>query len=129
MGRSSPRSRLKGHLLGTSGAPQGHLQGVLDVPKVSQNLASVSLSSSFTVSDVQMINPAHADARAHTHADADADAGERREELVGIAFNRLMKMSLPGGDHLTTWRYNTVKVFSSYLSQSHHHSYNSQMEI
>ena len=39
------------------------------------------------------------------------DAGDRREELVGIAFNRLMKMSLPGGDHLTTWRYNTVKVF------------------
>jgi len=38
--------------------------------------------------------------------------GERREELVGIAFNRLMKMSLPGGDHLTTWRYNTVKAWN-----------------
>ena len=38
------------------------------------------------------------------------NTGERREELVGIAFNRLMKMSLPGGDHLSTWRYNTVKV-------------------
>ena len=38
--------------------------------------------------------------------------GERREELVGIAFNRLTKMSLPGGDHLTSWRYNSVKVSS-----------------
>merc|ERR1719319_46816 len=36
--------------------------------------------------------------------------GERREELVGIAFNRLTKMSLPGGDHLTSWRYNSVKA-------------------
>merc|ERR1712179_306067 len=36
--------------------------------------------------------------------------GERKDELVGIAYNRLMKMSLPGGDHLTTWRYNTVKA-------------------
>ena len=46
------------------------------------------------------------------------DAGDRREELVGIAFNRLMKMSLPGGDHLTTWRYNTVKVFFNNIIKS-----------
>jgi len=38
--------------------------------------------------------------------------GERREELVGIAFNRLTKMSLPGGDHLTSWRYNSVKAWN-----------------
>ena len=36
--------------------------------------------------------------------------GERREELVGIAFNRMMRMGLVSGEHLTTWRYNTVKV-------------------
>ena len=46
------------------------------------------------------------------------DAGDRREELVGIAFNRLMKMSLPGGDHLTTWRYNTVKVFFKIIKKA-----------
>ena len=49
MGRSSPRSRLKGHLLGTSGAPQGHLQGTLDVPKVSQNLAAPKFVRTFWV--------------------------------------------------------------------------------
>jgi len=38
--------------------------------------------------------------------------GERREELVGIAFNRLMRMSLATGDHVTTWRYNTVKAWN-----------------
>ena len=36
--------------------------------------------------------------------------GERKEELIGIAFNRMMRMNLSSGDHLTTWRYNTVKV-------------------
>ena len=33
----------------------------------------------------------------------------KREELLGIAFNRLMRMDL-GGGHLKTWRYNTMKV-------------------
>ena len=36
--------------------------------------------------------------------------GERREELIGVAFNRIMRMGLNNGEHLTTWRYNTVKV-------------------
>ena len=36
--------------------------------------------------------------------------GERREELLGIAFNRVMRMGIINGEHLTTWRYNTVKV-------------------
>ena len=38
--------------------------------------------------------------------------GERKEELMGIAFNRMMRMGLISGEHLTTWRYNTVKVRS-----------------
>jgi len=38
--------------------------------------------------------------------------GERREELVGIAFNRMMRMGLVSGEHLTTWRYNTVKAWN-----------------
>jgi len=36
--------------------------------------------------------------------------GEKKEELLGIAFNRLMRMSLQFGDHLKTWRFNTIKV-------------------
>ena len=40
--------------------------------------------------------------------------GERREELIGIAYNRLMRMGLVNGEHITTWRYNTVKVEKYY---------------
>jgi kindlin 2 len=36
--------------------------------------------------------------------------GEKRDELLGIAYNRIMRMSLQTGDHLKTWRYNTIKV-------------------
>ena len=36
--------------------------------------------------------------------------GEKREELLGVAFNRIMRMSLHNGDHLKTWRFNTIKV-------------------
>ena len=36
--------------------------------------------------------------------------GERKDELLGIAFNRMMRMGLIEGEHITTWRYNTVKV-------------------
>ncbi|XP_043237675.1 unc-112-related protein-like isoform X2 [Amphibalanus amphitrite] len=35
----------------------------------------------------------------------------KREELLGIAFNRLMRMDLNGG-HLKTWRYNTMKAWN-----------------
>ncbi|XP_037071998.1 unc-112-related protein-like [Pollicipes pollicipes] len=35
----------------------------------------------------------------------------KREELLGIAFNRLMRMDL-GGDHIKTWRYNTMKAWN-----------------
>lgn len=36
--------------------------------------------------------------------------GKSRDELLGIANNRLMRMELHSGDHLKTWRYNTMKV-------------------
>jgi len=38
--------------------------------------------------------------------------GERKDELAGIAYNRLMRMSLMSGEHCTTWRYNTVKAWN-----------------
>lgn len=34
------------------------------------------------------------------------------QELLGIAFNRLMRMDLSTGDHIKTWRYNTMKVWN-----------------
>merc|ERR1712223_1152868 len=34
--------------------------------------------------------------------------GEKRDELLGIAYNRIMRMSLQTGDHIKTWRYNTI---------------------
>ncbi len=36
--------------------------------------------------------------------------GEKRDELLGIAFNRMMRMSLNTGDPIKTWRFNTIKV-------------------
>ena len=36
--------------------------------------------------------------------------GHKKEELLGVAHNRIMRMDLNTGDHLKTWRYNTVKV-------------------
>jgi len=38
--------------------------------------------------------------------------GEKREELLGVAFNRIMRMSLHNGDHLKTWRFNTIKAWN-----------------
>ena len=38
--------------------------------------------------------------------------GEKRDELLGVAYNRIMRMSLQTGDHLKTWRYNTIKVIN-----------------
>ena len=69
--------------------------------------------------------------------------GERREELVGIAFNRflsvkvtesvarwrrltvcifarLMRMVLGTGDHITTWRYSQVKVWRDHRRRRKH---------
>ena len=39
--------------------------------------------------------------------------GEKKDELLGIAYNRLMRMSLQTGDHIKTWRYNTIKVYKN----------------
>ena len=36
--------------------------------------------------------------------------GQRKEELLGVAFNRLMRMDMTTGDHIKTWRFNTMKV-------------------
>lgn len=36
--------------------------------------------------------------------------GHKKEELLGIAYNRLMRMDITTGDHIKTWRYNTMKV-------------------
>ena len=35
--------------------------------------------------------------------------GHKKEELLGVAFNRIMRMDL-NGDHLKTWRYNSLIV-------------------
>lgn len=36
--------------------------------------------------------------------------GHKKEELLGVANNRIMKMDINSGQHLKTWRYNTMKV-------------------
>lgn len=36
--------------------------------------------------------------------------GHKKEELLGVAQNRIMKMDIHNGDHLKTWRYNSMKV-------------------
>ena len=39
--------------------------------------------------------------------------GEKKDELLGVASNKIMRMSLNNGDHLKTWRFSTMKVNSS----------------
>ena len=36
--------------------------------------------------------------------------GEKKEELLGVASNKIMRMTLNQGDHLKTWRFSTMKV-------------------
>ncbi|EDW73509.1 uncharacterized protein Dwil_GK17582 [Drosophila willistoni] len=38
--------------------------------------------------------------------------GHRREELLGVAHNRIMRMDLHSGDHLKTWRYDSMKAWN-----------------
>ncbi|XP_066991411.1 unc-112-related protein isoform X2 [Anabrus simplex] len=38
--------------------------------------------------------------------------GHKKEELLGVAFNRLMRMDISTGDHIKTWRYNTMKAWN-----------------
>lgn len=36
--------------------------------------------------------------------------GHKKEELLGVTQDRVMKMDINNGDHMKTWRYNTMKV-------------------
>ncbi|XP_047114333.1 unc-112-related protein-like [Schistocerca piceifrons] len=38
--------------------------------------------------------------------------GHKKEELLGVAYNRLMRMEINTGDHIKTWRYNTMKAWN-----------------
>jgi hypothetical protein len=42
--------------------------------------------------------------------------GQKKDELLGVAFNRIMRMDINTGDHLKTWRYNTMKVCPDYTN-------------
>ncbi len=35
---------------------------------------------------------------------------EKKEELIGVAANKIMRMTIPAGDHVKTWRFSTMKV-------------------
>ncbi|XP_054154484.1 unc-112-related protein-like [Oppia nitens] len=39
-------------------------------------------------------------------------ANSKKEELLGVAFNRLMRMDINTGDHTKTWRFNTMKAWN-----------------
>ncbi|XP_037500718.1 LOW QUALITY PROTEIN: unc-112-related protein-like [Rhipicephalus sanguineus] len=39
-------------------------------------------------------------------------SGSKKEELLGVAFNRLMRMELSTGDHIKTWRFNTMMAWN-----------------
>ncbi|KAF2355397.1 FERM central domain [Trinorchestia longiramus] len=38
--------------------------------------------------------------------------GHKKEELLAVAFNRIMKMDLNSGDHIKTIRYNSIKAWN-----------------
>ncbi|XP_055849550.1 unc-112-related protein [Episyrphus balteatus] len=38
--------------------------------------------------------------------------GHKKEELLGVANNRIMRMDISTGDHIKTWRYNTMKAWN-----------------
>ncbi|BFF99297.1 unc-112-related protein [Drosophila madeirensis] len=38
--------------------------------------------------------------------------GHKKEELLGVAQNRIMRMDLSSGDHIKTWRYNNMKAWN-----------------
>ena len=60
--------------------------------------------------------------------------GEKKDELLGIASNKIMRMSLNNGDHIKTWRFSTMKVcfhyflFKSYSQMTHNIFFISGME-
>ncbi|XP_014237313.1 unc-112-related protein-like isoform X1 [Trichogramma pretiosum] len=38
--------------------------------------------------------------------------GKNKDELLGIANNRIMRMDIHSGDHIKTWRFNTMKAWN-----------------
>ena len=40
--------------------------------------------------------------------------GEKKDELLGVASNKVMRLSLNTGDHIKTWRFSTMKVTINY---------------
>lgn len=36
----------------------------------------------------------------------------KKEDLLGVAYNRIMKMDINTGDHQKTWRFNTMKAWN-----------------
>ena len=50
--------------------------------------------------------------------DLDLDGDDDAFLIVqGVGNNKIMRMSLPGGEHIKTWRYSTMKV--SIIPSSH----------
>lgn len=42
--------------------------------------------------------------------------GHKKACLLGVANNRVMQMDISSGDHIKTWRYNTMKVNKNFIS-------------
>ena len=40
---------------------------------------------------------------------------EKKDELIGVAANKIMRMTLGHGDHLKTWRFSTMKVLQKFF--------------
>ena len=47
--------------------------------------------------------------------------GEKREELLGVASNKIMRLTLNTADHIKTWRFSTMKVCQKYIAATHQH--------
>nr|CAH7760202.1 unnamed protein product [Callosobruchus chinensis] len=43
----------------------------------------------------------------------------RKEELLGVGYNRIMKMDINSGDHQKTWRFNTMKAWNVNWENKH----------
>jgi len=39
-------------------------------------------------------------------------AGSKKEELLGVSANKLMRLDINTGDHLKTWKYNSIKTWN-----------------
>lgn len=43
----------------------------------------------------------------------------KKEELLGVSYNRMMKMDINTGDHQKTWRFNTMKAWNVNWENKH----------